>query len=63
MKLDNVKYSAFAILNNDIVAHRYFVTEAAKNNWCNKQYRLHGENVIVEVWEAFTDKLLERWGA
>lgn len=63
MKTENIKFSAFAILNNEIVAHKHFVTEEAKNNWCNKQYRVHGEDVVVEVYRPFTNIRLEVWGA
>lgn len=63
MKASNIKYSAFAKINNEILAHRFFVTEQAKNNWCNKQYRVFGEDVEVEVYDFNTDARIERWHA
>ena len=63
MKTSNIKYSTFAKINNEICAHRFFVTEEAKNKWCNKQYRVFGEDVEVEVYDFKTDLLLERWHA
>ena len=59
----NVKYSAFAMIENKVVGHKFFVTENAKNNWCNKQYRVHGEDVTVEVYDFNTHKRLEIWHA
>lgn len=63
MKYSNAKYFAQAFLDGEIVAVRVFVTEQAKNNWCNKQYNVFGEDVTVEVRNYKTFALLETWHA
>lgn len=67
MKTANIKYAAYAILNNAIVDAKFFVSRGAKNNWCNKMYRKHGEDVTVEVYnyqaQDITGALLETWHA
>lgn len=62
MKVINMKYSAFAMLNNEIKAHRFFCSEDAKDNWCNKQYNRFGEEVTVEVYDMSMN-LIETWHA
>lgn len=63
MKFENIKYSAFATTDGRNFEARFFVTEKAKNNWCNKQYRKQGEGVTVKVYDFKTDKLVETWHA
>ena len=63
MKCNNIQYSACAVVNGEIVAHKFFVTEQAKNNWCNRQYKKVGEAVIVEVYNFETGNLIETWSA
>lgn len=63
MKFENIKYSAFATIDGKNFECRFFVTEGAKNNWCNKQYRRMGEEATVKVYDFKTDKLIETWHA
>ena len=50
MKISNIKYLANAILGGKVKATRTFCSDAAKDNWCNRQYRRFGEEVTVEVY-------------
>ena len=63
MKTANIKYTANAMLNGKCVATRMFCTEQAKDNWCNKQYRRFGEDVMVIVRNLKTDAVVECWQA
>lgn len=59
----NIKYSAYAIVNGECIAQRFFCSEQAKDNWCNKQGRKYGEDVTVEVRNFQTDAVIEHWHA
>lgn len=59
----NYKYMVFVMRKNDIIAHRCFVTEEAKNNYCNKCYNRFGEDVVCDVRDFDTFETLETWAS
>ena len=67
MKTVNIKYAAYAIMGSIILESKFFVTEAAKNNWCNKIGRKYNGQATVEVYRydasCMTEALLETWNA
>lgn len=65
MRVSNIQFFCFVYDKREpykILKSRAFVSEQAKNKWCNSQYK-NNDYIIVEVYNGLTDRLIETWSA
>lgn len=63
MKVSNILYKVEVRVGGKVIKIRHFVTEEAKNKYCNLQYSLVGENATCLVYNFNTQNLIETWAA
>lgn len=66
MKITNVKYIVDVFKGDKEIKTRYFVSEHAKDNFCNRQYKMGDPttyDVVCKVYSFETLNLIETWAA